>query len=83
MEKILKFLHFLFSLFVDTCLICGILVVALYFIWGITPQTVVEKTGYFFSESWSIISGHEKKSSEVPVVTQKQVDKAKDHVSYK
>lgn len=83
MEKILKFLHFLFSLFVDTCLIFGILVVALYFIWGITPQTVVEKTGYFFSESWKIVSGHEKNPQEVPVVTQKQVDAAKEHIHYR
>jgi len=83
MEKILKILHFLFSMFVDACLIFGLIVVALYFIWGVTPQTVIEKTGYFFSESWGIVSGHERTPHSAPIVTQKQVDAAKEHIHYR
>ncbi|MBP5344132.1 MAG: hypothetical protein J6Y85_03580 [Alphaproteobacteria bacterium] len=83
MEKILKWLHFLFSFVVDTFLIFGVLVVALYFIWGITPQTIVEKSSYFFSESWKIISGQDKSAQPIPVVTQKQVDEAQEHIHYK
>ena len=83
MQKILRILNLLFNLCIDVCFIFAVLVVALYFIWGITPQTVVEKSAYFFSESWKIVSGQREQTQEVPVVTQKQVEEAKEHVNYR
>ena len=83
MAKILRFFNFLFNLFIDVCVLFAILVVALYFIWGITPQTIVEKSAYFFSESWTILTGQKLESHEAPVVTQKQVDAAKPYINYR
>ena len=83
MQKILRICGLLFNIVIDVIFIFAVLVIALYFIWGITPQTVVEKSAYFFSESWKIVTGQQPPAGEAVPVTQKQVDEAKPHINYR
>jgi hypothetical protein len=84
MEKILRWMNFLLNCFINTCMIVALIIVVLYFVWGITPQTVVERSSFFFSESWKIITGKSGPSEpEKPeVVTQAQVEKARQYIHY-
>ena len=86
MEKILRWMNFLLNCFINTCMIVALIVVVLYFVWGITPQTVVERTSFFFSESWKIITGQSQASAAEPekpaVVTQAQVEHAREYIHY-
>ena len=82
MEKILRWMNFLLNCFINTCLLFALFIVAMYFIWGVTPQTVVERGGYFFSESWKIITGQSGPEEPVPVVSKKQLNEAEPHIHH-
>ena len=61
----------------------ALFIVILYFVWNITPQTVIQRGGYFFSESWKIITGRASNQQQMQVVTPKQVQEAQAYIHHK
>ena len=83
MEKFLQWINFLFNCFINTCMLFALFIVVLYFVWGVTPQTVIQKGGYFFSESWKIITGQQREEKPFENVSEKQLEEAKGYIHYR
>ena len=82
MSKILKIIKILIEVLINLAIFVALAIILLWVFWDVTPQTSVTKTAYFFSESWRLISGHQKPEDEFKQVSEKQLQEPKKHINY-
>ena len=80
MSKILRIIKLLIDGLINLGVLVGLAIVLLWLFWGVSPQTSITKTAYFFSESWRLILGRQKNEDEFQQVGKTQVQDAQKHI---
>ena len=80
MNKLLKIMHMCGSILTNTLVLGGIIIVLLWILGGIPPQTSISKTAYFFSNAWYLITGAKTDKMESPNVSETSLRKATSHI---
>jgi len=80
MKKLLKIIQTFNTIITDILVLSGIIIILLWIFGGISPQTSISKTAYFFSDLWYAITGKAVEKSPNQTASSDQLQKASERI---